>query len=86
MYGVCVGGVFFGESMFSKSPDASKIAFVMLVRQMEKWGRKLVDCQMPTDHLRRFGASEVPRERFLAELAELIKTETVRGKWSFDQD
>ncbi len=60
LYGVSLGGAFFGESMFAEAPDASKVAFVTLVRQLERWGIDLVDCQVRTEHLARFGASEWP--------------------------
>lgn len=81
VYGVALGSNFFGESMFSFRADASKVAFVRLVEQLTGWGFTLVDCQMETDHLRRFGAHDVPRKRFLLELAEGLKAETRRGKW-----
>ncbi len=81
LYGVSLGGAFFGESMFARAPDASKVAFVALVRQLVRWGIDLVDCQVRTDHLARFGASEWPRPRFLAALAEAVKKPTRLGPW-----
>lgn len=66
LYGIAIGGVFFGESMFSRRTDASKVAFVHLVRQLQAWGFGLIDCQMYSAHLARFGAVEIPRERFMA--------------------
>ncbi len=81
LYGVSLGGAFFGESMFARAPDASKVAFVTLVRQLEAWGIELVDCQVHTDHLARFGASEWPRPRFLATLAEALRKPTRLGPW-----
>lgn len=72
-YGVTLGGVFFGESMFATARDASKIAFVHLVRQLETFGYGLIDCQVYTDHLARFGATEWPRDEFLAELAQMLR-------------
>ncbi|MFN3198952.1 MAG: leucyl/phenylalanyl-tRNA--protein transferase [Bradymonadia bacterium] len=64
LYGVTLGGVFFGESMFALAPDASKITFATLVPQLAAFGFKLIDCQVHTDHLARFGAQEWPRRRF----------------------
>lgn len=87
IYGVAVGGVFCGESMFAVAPDASKTAFVYLVRQLERWGFELIDCQVYTEHLERFGAVEWPRPRFLAELARLRDRQVgPRGTWCFDAD
>jgi leucyl/phenylalanyl-tRNA--protein transferase len=87
IYGVSVGAVFCGESMFALAPDASKIAFVHFVRQLERWGYELIDCQVYTDHLARFGAVNWPRERFLARLAELRDREVAVGaSWAFDED
>jgi len=84
LYGVSIGGVFFGESMFARRADASKAAFVTLVRQLQDWGITLIDCQVTTEHLRRFGAREWPREHFLEELAGAIEQPTRRGTWRFD--
>jgi leucyl/phenylalanyl-tRNA--protein transferase len=81
LYGVSLGGAFFGESMFARAPDASKVAFVTLVRQLALWGIELVDCQVHTEHLARFGASEWPRPRFLATLAEALLKPTRLGPW-----
>lgn len=83
LYGVSLGKCFFGESMFSLRPDASKVAFVALARQLQRWGIELIDCQVYTDHLARFGASPWPRERFLEELASLVQAPTRRGHWTF---
>lgn len=84
LYGVSLGGAFFGESMFAHAPDASKIAFVAGVNQLAVWGIDLIDCQVHTDHLRRFGAREIPRSTYLRELAVALDRETRRGRWSFD--
>lgn len=81
LYGVSLGGVFFGESMFARAPDASKAAFVALVRQLASWGIALVDCQVATEHLERFGASAWPRQRFLAALDQALELPTRRGNW-----
>ncbi len=84
LYGVCQGGAFFGESMFAKAPDASKAAFVALVEQLGRWSIGLIDCQVYTAHLARFGATEWPRRLYLAELRRALRKPTRRGRWSFD--
>jgi len=84
LYGVSLGAVFFGESMFAARPDASKVAFVALVRQLGAWGIGLVDCQVYTEHLDRFGAEEWPRERYLEALHAGLARPTRRGRWEFD--
>jgi leucyl/phenylalanyl-tRNA--protein transferase len=84
LYGVSLGGAFFGESMFTLRPDASKVAFAVLVQQLARWGFELVDCQMHTPHLERFGAVLCPRRRFLAELARCLRRETRRGAWHLE--
>jgi leucyl/phenylalanyl-tRNA--protein transferase len=81
LYGVCLGGAFFGESMFSERPDASKVAFVRSVEFLARSGVELVDCQVRTDHLVRLGAREIPRTRFLDRLDELLEKPTARGPW-----
>jgi leucyl/phenylalanyl-tRNA--protein transferase len=86
VYGVSLGGCFFGESMFTRRPDASKLAFVALVRQLERWGCDLLDCQVRTEHLARFGAREWPRARFLEALAAGLDADTRRGRWQLDAD
>jgi leucyl/phenylalanyl-tRNA--protein transferase len=72
LYGVSVGAAFFGESMFSRERDASKVALVHLVARLIQGGFRLLDCQFMTEHLRSFGAIEIPREAFRALLAEAI--------------
>jgi leucyl/phenylalanyl-tRNA--protein transferase len=86
LYGVSLGAAFFGESMFARAPDASKIAFVACVRQLDAWGIGLIDCQVHTEHLERFGAYEVPRLRYLELLARALDEPTKRGRWKFDLD
>lgn len=81
LYGVSLGGVFFGESMFANAPDASKIAFVTLVKQLEAWDFDFIDCQAYTDHLARFGATFWPRDKFLQELAKSLEKPTRQGLW-----
>jgi len=74
LYGVTMGRVFFGESMFSAMSDASKVALVYLVRYLAELGFELVDCQTTTEHLRRFGAREIPRKEFLDRLGKVINS------------
>lgn len=81
LYGVALGRVFFGESMFYDAPDASKIAFVTLVRQLSRWGYALIDCQIPSAHLARFGARQIPRVLFLNHLRKLCATLRSPGSW-----
>ncbi len=83
LYGVSLGSAFFGESMFAKAPDASKIAFASLVGQLRAWGVDLVDCQVHTEHLEHFGALEIPRHDFLARLQTSLKAPTRLGPWRF---
>ena len=83
LYGVSLGRCFFGESMFQRRSDASKVAFVVLVRQLEAWGFDFIDCQVQTDHLVRFGAVEWSRSRFLDALDRSLRTPTRRGRWRF---
>ena len=86
LYGVTIGRIFCGESMFATASDASKVAFAHLVRQLERWQYPVVDCQVHTPHLERFGAREVPREHFLAVLHELRTQPGIPGPWAFDAD
>lgn len=81
LYGVSLGALFFGESMFARAADASKVAFVTLVGALRAWGITLVDSQVYTDHLARFGAEEWPRSRYLQALREGLKQPTRRGPW-----
>ena len=64
LYGLAMGRVFFGESMFARVADASKVGFVTLVRQLQRWGYRLIDCQVYTGHLERLGARMIPRREF----------------------
>ena len=84
LYGVSLGGAFFGESMFAHAPDASKIAFAATVRQLHAWNIRLIDCQVHTDHLARFGAYEVPRAQYLELLTAALDEHSKRGTWAFD--
>ena len=72
VYGIKLGKVFFGESMFSKISNASKFAFIKLVEDLKQQGIKLIDCQVYTEHLESLGARMIPRREFLRKLDELI--------------
>jgi leucyl/phenylalanyl-tRNA--protein transferase len=86
LYGVAVGRMFFGESMFTRVTDASKVAFVHLVRQLERWDMPLIDCQMSTPHLASFGARDIRRADFVREVRRLVRQPAVPGPWRFDDD
>lgn len=81
LYGVCLDRVFFGESMFSRKTDASKIGLATLVRYAEKVGIRAIDCQMSTAHLLRFGSREIEREEFQEILERFIQTIVPQKKW-----
>jgi leucyl/phenylalanyl-tRNA---protein transferase len=81
LYGVSLGGAFFGESMFADRPDASKAAFVQGVRWLAAHGVELIDCQVRTEHLVRSGAVEIARQAFLDRLAAALERPTLRGPW-----
>lgn len=84
LYGVALGKVFFGESMFSYVPDASKIALVHLAKQLQRREFGLIDCQVKTDHLTSLGAREISRCEFSQQLDRLIADIKPGNKWSFD--
>ena len=84
LYGVAVGRLFSGESMFATASDASKVAFVWLVKQLEVWGFPLVDSQVGTDHLARFGGRDIDRADYLEALPALVDEPGRVGKWAFD--
>lgn len=84
IYGVAIGRMFFGESMFTRRTDASKIAMVRLAAQLERWGFPLIDCQLETAHLLSLGAERMPRSRFVAEVAALVKAPP--PGWVMDAD
>ena len=86
LYGVALGRVFFGESMFTRATDASKIALAHLARQLERWGYGIIDCQMTTPHLARLGAREIPRAAFIRKLGELVNYPPTGGMWRLDDD
>jgi len=80
LYGVVVGKVFCGESMFSYKSDASKSAFATLVDHLKLWGYDFIDCQVPTQHLQSLGAKEVAREYFLMRLHK-VNMQTIKHEW-----
>ncbi len=82
LYGVSLGAVFFGESMFADAPDASKVAFARAVEWLAAQGVGLVDCQVRTDHLVSLGARELPRRAFLGRVASALEAPTRCGRWS----
>lgn len=84
LYGVAIGRMFFGESMFTRVTDASKVAFVHLARPLERWGVPLIDCQMSTAHLASLGAREVPRADFVRDVRRLVRQPAVPAPWRFD--
>jgi leucyl/phenylalanyl-tRNA--protein transferase len=84
LYGLSLGAAFFGESMFARETDASKVAFVALVEQLRRWDIPLVDCQVHTPHLASLGAREWPRRDFLAALHAALERPTRLGPWRFD--
>lgn len=86
LYGVALGGAFFGESMFARRPDASKVAFVVLCRQLTRWGFELIDSQITNEHTRRFGTVEISRRSFLAAVRELVRRPGHVGAWRLDPD
>ncbi len=81
LYGVSLGSAFFGESMFAKAADASKVAFATLVEQLRDWNFDLIDCQVYTEHLEHFGAKEIPRSHFMKILNQCLVPETRLGPW-----
>jgi leucyl/phenylalanyl-tRNA--protein transferase len=80
LYGLAMGQLFFGESMFSRADNASKIGFVTLVERLKHWGFVLIDCQMPTQHLQSFGARSIPRAEF-AEWLERHLDQPTTADW-----
>lgn len=83
LYGISIGKVFFGESMFSRETDASKVAFTYLVKHLKLWQYQLVDCQVYTEHLRSLGAYSIARNEFIKQIS-CYCNETVDHQWSSD--
>jgi leucyl/phenylalanyl-tRNA--protein transferase len=86
LYGVVLGKVFFGESMFTRMTDASKVAFVHAVKQLSQWGYELIDCQVHTPHLQSLGAIEISRSQYRALLDRLCDAPGYTGAWRFGSD
>jgi leucyl/phenylalanyl-tRNA--protein transferase len=84
LYGVALGGAFFAESMFARASDASKVALVSLVRQLQTWGFQIMDCQQSSPHVLAFGAEAIPRHEFLDHLAVALTLPERNARWQFD--
>ncbi len=83
LYGVSLGKIFFGESMFARVSNASKVAFAGLVDFLTYHGYRMIDCQVTTRHLVSLGAREIPRDRFLTLLKAALREPTIKGKWRY---
>ena len=84
LYGVAIGGVFFGESMFSHQNNASKIALACLIRQLHVWGFEMLDCQVPSAHLALLGSVCLPRSEFLQLLTRYIALPGRARTWRYE--
>jgi leucyl/phenylalanyl-tRNA--protein transferase len=84
LYGVSLGSAFFAESMFTKVDEASKVALVKLVKQLQAWNFRLIDCQQFSPHVSRFGAEEIPRSVFINHLTHALTLPDRRGRWTFE--
>ena len=82
LYGISLGSMFFGESMFSTKSNASKAAFITLIKKLEERGFDLIDCQVYTEHLESLGAREVSRDQFINQIELFIENPTHVGNWS----
>ncbi len=85
LYGLAIGRMFYGESMFARRSDASKVAFAHLIRYLEAHQFGMIDCQMRTEHLASLGGREIPRADFLERLRDLTASGSPRTIWSSDQ-
>jgi leucyl/phenylalanyl-tRNA--protein transferase len=81
IYGVSIGRIFFGESMFSRESDASKVALVVLVDRLSSWGYKLIDCQLHSQHLVSMGAEEIAREEFINSVQHNVTQPVAVDAW-----
>ncbi len=86
LYGLNIGQAFFGESMFSRANNASKVAFVYLTKQLQAWQFKLIDCQVSSEHLESLGARDIERTAFIKLLQRAIQPPAKNQKWQFDQN
>lgn len=84
LYGIALGGAFFAESMFTRVDDASKVALVRFVEQLNAWNFHLIDCQQFSPHVARFGAEEIPRSDFTTHLHQAFTLPDRRGQWTFE--
>jgi leucyl/phenylalanyl-tRNA--protein transferase len=82
IYGLAIGAVFFGESMFTRQSDVGKIALIALCKQLERWSFGMLDCQLSNPHLMRMGAVEIPRQEFEQRLAEGVSKTRPAGVWT----
>lgn len=82
VYGIALGRAFFGESMFSREPDASKVALANLSKLLRNWEFELIDCQVSSPHLVSLGAKEIPRKEFEARLQAALSRDAIPGPWS----
>jgi len=85
LYGIAMGKLFFGESMFSRSRDASKIAFIKMVEQLRNWGYVLIDCQVSNGHLFSLGATEIARDEFMSYLDQ-YRDVSINHSWLFEEE
>ena len=85
LYGVAVGRMFFGESMFTRVTDASKVALVRLARQLDEWSMPMIDCQMSTHHLASLGARDIGRADFVGEVRYLVQQPPVSAPWRLER-
>lgn len=81
LYGMAIGQVFFGESMYSREKDASKVALVALADKLIEWGYQLIDCQVQSEHLSTLGAEDMPREEFCKLLQQLVDSAPSEAAW-----
>lgn len=81
LYGLSIGRMFYGESMFAKKSNSSKVGFITLVDHLRQKGFKMIDCQVYNEHLGSLGARDIPREDFLTYLKEALNNKTYKGKW-----
>ena len=84
IYGVALGRMFFGESMFARRTDASKIGIVVLAAQLDRWEFPMIDCQLETAHLMSLGAEHLPRRKFVTEIDRLVREPA--PSWRLDED
>jgi len=84
LYGLSLGHAFFGESMFTRKTDASKVALASLVEQLKKWQFDFIDSQVSSEHMASLGATDISRSQFIKELQQTLKFSTKKGKWQVD--